>query len=219
MRSQFKMENSIILLIFGDKLPPKKHIEKIIKKYEYYYQVERDHQYFNESDFYHILIEERYTGIEPRKGLFSSIIPVRKSYLSKFISIFNELKCNLCLCKENHEHPIAVIHGKEFEGYCYYLYKEEKKIMFLEDYGLEENNMNVDDLYKRLLELPDIDMNDEESLRRVDWNKLLPVNERFCVEELEWYRQTPIEKRWLIEDVKRSTNKAFNQWIKELIHI
>jgi len=211
------MENNIIFLIYGDKLPPKKHIEKIMKKYQYYYQIERDNQYFNEADFYNIIIEERYTGIEPRKGLFNSIIPVRKSYLSKFINIFNTLNCNLCLCKENHEHPIAVFHGKEFEGYCYYFYQEEKKIMFLEDYGLEENKMNIGDLYEKVLQMPDIDMNDEESLKRVDWNKFLPVNERFCVEDLEWYRQTPHEMRWLIVDAKRNTNKAFHQWVKKLM--
>jgi len=124
----------------------------------------------------------------------------------------------LCLCRDNHEHPMAVIHGKEFEGYCYYFSKERKKIIFIEDYGLEENSVNIDDLYKKLLEMPDIDIHDEESLKKVDWNKFIPENKRYSVEYLEWYRKAPKDKRFLIIDANINSNKVFKQWLMELMN-
>jgi hypothetical protein len=147
------MERKIVLL-YGEVLPPFKHIEKIVNKYYKYYLRDKDKEGFIEDNYYEIWIDERHTGLNAREPrYYTPAVPVKKEFLPKFLNIFRALKGNICLCKLNHEHPIAKVSEVEYEGYCFYLDNEKEKVLFLEEYCDEEGeSFNVKGLnwYKRI---------------------------------------------------------------------
>ncbi|MGG3799655.1 hypothetical protein [Metabacillus fastidiosus] len=180
-----------VVLLYGDILSPFKHIEKITIKYHQYYLRDKDKEDFSIDNYYEIWIDERYTGINAREPRdYTPVILVKKEFLSKFLNIFRVLKGNMCLCKLNHEHLISYIDGFEYEGYCFYMKNEEKKILFLEEYGPEDNGMSVG---------------------------FIPKKERYSIKTLEWYKSLSEEKKFKILDVNIDTELAFDQWVKEIV--
>ncbi|WP_342598057.1 hypothetical protein MHB48_10575 [Psychrobacillus sp. FSL H8-0483] len=138
-----------VVILYGDVLPPFKHIRKILNKYGKYYLRDMNMEDFQEDNYYDVRIEERHTGLTYREPLDAvPVIPVKKEYLSKLLNIFKALNGNVCLCKVNHEHPIAWVQGVAYEGYCFYLDNGEEKVLFLEEYSdNEEQYFNVKELY------------------------------------------------------------------------
>ncbi|MEY9977205.1 hypothetical protein ABH968_002151 [Lysinibacillus sp. RC79] len=116
--------------MYGDLIPPRKHIHKIADKYIRYFLNEKKNESLNEDEYCEIRIEERYIGLETRLWGFPPTVPIKYEYLTKFINIFKSLNCNICLCMENHEHPTSYIGGLVYEGYCYYMKDEEKRYYF-----------------------------------------------------------------------------------------
>ncbi|KAA0955408.1 hypothetical protein FQ087_12360 [Sporosarcina sp. ANT_H38] len=147
------MENKVMLL-YGEVLPPFKHIEKILNKYGHYYLRDMNNKDFKEDNYYAVMIEEGHTGLAYREPRYAApVVPVKKEYLSKFLNIFKALNGNMCLCKINHEHPIVWVRGVKYEGYCYYLDNGGKKVLFMTDYGDDKGQyfaMRELDWYKRI---------------------------------------------------------------------
>ncbi|MED4402582.1 hypothetical protein ABET41_09705 [Metabacillus fastidiosus] len=143
-----------IVLLYGETLPPFKHIEKILNKYHQYYLSDKKKEGFSEDNYYDIWIDERYTGLKARNArYYTPTVPVKKEFLTKFLNIFRALKGNMCLCKQNHEHPIVEVSEIDYEGYCFYLDNETEKILFLEEYRNNEGErFSVGELnwYKQL---------------------------------------------------------------------
>lgn len=124
------METKVVLL-YGEALPPFKHIEKIINKYYKYYLSDKDKEGFKEDNYYDIWIEERHTGLDAREErYYTPTVSVKIEFLPKFLNIFRALKGNVSLCKTNHEHPIVQISDVEYEGYCFYLDNGKEKVIF-----------------------------------------------------------------------------------------
>ncbi|MEC2077766.1 hypothetical protein [Metabacillus fastidiosus] len=67
---------------------------------------------------------------------------------------------------------------------------EEKKILFLEEYGPEDDGISAEVFFEKW----------SKESRKLDWNDLMPKQERYRVETLEWYRNLPIEKKFKILD-------------------
>lgn len=215
--------------MYGDLIPTRKHIHKIADKYIRYYLNDKKKESHNEDEYCEITIEERYIG-PGTKGGYSPVVPIKYEYLTKFINIFKFFNCNICLCTENHEHPTSFIDGLVYEGYCYYMKDEEKKILFLEDYGMEDSGIPLDALYEKILKDSTFNVNllyedDFDVLYEkisnnptlLDVFNLIPKNERYSIDNQEWYRTLPIEKRFKIVDVTIDTEKAFEQWLKEIV--
>ncbi|WP_075617395.1 hypothetical protein [Paenisporosarcina indica] len=220
------MENNLVLLLYGDRLPPEAHINKIAKYYGKHYQKDRVKECFNENDYFEVRIEERYTGLDGRQEYIPIGVSVRKEYFSKFLKIFKSLKGNHCLCKLNHEHPNAIISGKHFEGSCYYLKDVEKKIMFVEEFTYEKNEdsngANFIDFFEQECDdvgydADDIDIDFYKTVLNKFQETAGPKNEWFSVVELDWYKKMPNAKRWKIADANENTGKVFEQWLNSLI--
>ncbi|MEC2074488.1 hypothetical protein, partial [Metabacillus fastidiosus] len=67
---------------------------------------------------------------------------------------------------------------------------EEKKILFLEEYRPEDNEISVG---------------------------FIPNKERYSIKTLEWYKSLPEEKKFKILNVNIDTELAFDQWVKEIV--
>jgi hypothetical protein len=126
-----------IILLYGEELPSLKHIEKITNKYYKYYQRDKGKEDFNKEDYYEIWIEERNTGLKVRNRYYTPTVPVKKEFLPKFLNIFRELNCNMCLCKTKHEHPIVEISGVEYEGDSFYIDDGQEKIIFYDKHWIK----------------------------------------------------------------------------------
>ncbi|MFJ7186456.1 hypothetical protein [Lysinibacillus xylanilyticus] len=224
----------LVLLMYGDSLPPRKHIHKIADKYIRYFLNEMKNESLNEDEYCKIRIEERYIGLGTRSYGFPPIVPIKYEYLTKFINIFKSLNCNICLCTESHEHPTSYIGGFAYEGYCYYMKDEEKKILFLEDYGVENAGIELGVLYEKVLNDPTFNVNllDEDDFDGLyekitnnptfldvfnDVFNSIPKNERYSIDDQEWYKTLPIEKRFKIIDINIETEIVFDQWLKEIV--
>ena len=206
------MEN-LVLLMYGDSIPPQKHIHKIIDKYSKYFLNDWEKEDFPEEEYVEITIEERYLGLQTRKSEILPTVPIKYEYLSKFINIFKSFNCDICLCMDNHEHPIASIDDIEYEGYCYYLKDENKKILFLDEYSIENLEMNSSDYYEELI---------KESKFNLDFlirENMIERRERHVIDDLEWYRNVPVAKRFKIVEANTDTEIAFEQWLKEMIQL
>lgn len=138
------------------------------------------------------------------------ITPIKHEFLSRFKSIFQSFNCDICLCTENHEHPTLGIGNLEYEDYCYYM-KDDKKNLFLEDYGKQDDGIEIDALYEKLSNQA------ISNLKHLDWNNLMPKNERHSVESQEWYRNLPVEQRYKIVNANTETEIAFKQWLNEIV--
>lgn len=221
------MENNLVLLIYGNVLPPKNHILKIVKSYGKQYRNDMTKINFNEDNYYDIRIEERYTGLESREDASNIVVPVKKEFLSKFVNIFNNLVGEICLCKTNHEHPMAIINGKHYEGYSYYLVHEEKQILFVEEYSNEKSNETSDgnfiELFELISEKPGFDMNniDLDHLGTImnSFSEHHPEKKWFSVKELDWFIQSPQSKRWVTADANADTCRIFEHWLISLINL
>lgn len=197
--------------MYGDQIPPHKHINKIANKYFRYFLNDKKIEGFNDEEYFEIRIEERYIGLDTRLWQFPPVVSVKYEYLTKFINIFKSFNSNICLCKDNHEHPSTLISGIKYEGYCYHMKYEEKKILFIEDYGIENNLVSLDDLYEIYSNESTFNVNN------LDRNILLPKDKLYRIENLEWYRNLPVEKRFKIVDVNAETEVAFEQWLEEIV--
>lgn len=199
--------------MYGDLIPPHKHVNKIADKYIRYFLNDMKKESFTEDEYLEIRIEERYTGNKTRLWKYSPVVPIKHKYLIKFINIFKSFNCNICLCNENHEHPRSLMGGLEYEGYCYYMEDEEKKILFLEDYSyeVEDDGFDYDVIYEK------ISNNSASYINLLDWSNLIPKNERYSCDNQEWYRNLSIEKRYKIVDANTETEIAFEQWLKEIV--
>ncbi|WP_374963126.1 hypothetical protein [Lysinibacillus sp. RS5] len=125
------MEN-LTLLLFGHKLPPHRHLHKLSNKFINIFLKEREKETFNESDYYVVIIEERYFGDEQREYLYRPVIPVHKDFLYQVQSIYGKLNAETILCTMQHEHPFVAINNIEYEGYCYYAKNSNEKILFFD---------------------------------------------------------------------------------------
>lgn len=201
----------LVLLVYGDLMPPHKHIKRIVDKYIRYFLNDRKKEDFNEDEYVEIRIEERYIGLKTRLWHYPLIAPIKYEYFSKLLGIFRSFNCNICVCSDDHEQPTALVGEIEYEGYCYYMRDEEKKILFLEDYSMEHHSVDLDALCKNLSNKPTSNFN------QLDWNNLMPKNERHSVESQEWYRNLPVEQRFKIVDANTETELAFEQWLEEIV--
>ncbi|MED3802173.1 hypothetical protein P4562_09550 [Lysinibacillus xylanilyticus] len=122
----------LILLLFGEKLPPSRHLHKLSNKFINLFLKEREKESFRESDYYVVYIEEYYFGDEQRKSIFPPAIPVHKDFLHQVQSIYGNLNAEMVLCTMQHEHPIAYIDNIKYEGYCYYAKDSNEKILFFD---------------------------------------------------------------------------------------
>ncbi|MGG3806347.1 hypothetical protein [Metabacillus fastidiosus] len=73
----------LALLIYGDLLPPHKHITKIANKYITYFLKDEKKEDFMEDVYVQIRIEERYIGLKNRLWQWPPIVPVKAEYLTK----------------------------------------------------------------------------------------------------------------------------------------
>ena len=201
----------LVLLMYGDLIPPYKHIKRIVDKYIRYFINDKKNEDFNEDEYVEIRIEERHIGLKPREWHYPLITPIKLEYLSKFKSIFQSFNCNICLCTENHEHPTFVTGNIEYEGYCYYLRDDQRKILFLEDYVIENDGVDLDAVYKKMSNQINSNLN------QLDWNNFMSKNERHSVESKEWYRRLPVQQRYKIVDANTKTELAFKQWMNEIV--
>ena len=201
----------LILLMYGDKLPPHKHIKKIVDKYINYYLNDTKKEDFNEDHYVELRIEERYLGLKQREWHDPLIAPIKYEFLSKFKRIFQSFNCTICLCTENHEHTTASIGDLEYEGYCYYMSDVQEKILFIEEYGKQDDDVEMDVLYEKLSNQVISNVN------HLDWHNIMPENERNSVESQEWYRNLPVEQRFKIVNANTETDTAFKQWLNEMI--
>lgn len=201
----------LVLLMYGDLLPPHQHIKRIVDKYIRYYLNDKKKEDFNEDKYVEIRIEERYLGLKQREWYCPLITPIKYGFLPRFKSIFQSFNCGICLCTENHEHPTLGIGDLEYEGYCYYMRDDKKKILFLEDYGKQDDGIEIDALYEKLSNQA------ISNLNHLDWNNLMPKNERHSVESQEWYRNLPVEQRYKIVNANTETEIAFKQWLNEIV--
>ena len=123
----------LTLLLFGEKLPPSRHLHKLSNKFINLFLKEREKEAFRESDYYVVFIEEHYLGDEQRKLIFPPpAIPVHKDFLHQVQSIYGNLNTEMVLCTMQHEHPIVFIDDIEYEGYCYYAKDSNEKILFFD---------------------------------------------------------------------------------------
>lgn len=212
MRSLETLEE-LVLLLYGDDIPPHKHINKIANKYIHYFLKDKEKEGFIEDEYVEIRIEERYLGVQTRQWHWPPIVPVKREYLLKFINIFKSFTCHACVCNTNHEHPLVSIDGLDYEGYCYYMQDEDKKIIFLEEYGIEDEGVNLIELFETLEKDSTFTMN------HLDMNDFIVQKERHHIGSQEWYRAAPVEKRFIIVEAHTDTELAMEQWIKEVAQI
>lgn len=137
---------NLTLLLFGQKLPPHRHLHKLANKFINIYLKEREKETFRESDYYEILVEEHYFGDEQREFIYRPIIPVHKDFLYQVESIYGNLNAEMILCTMQHEHPVVNIDNIEYEGYCYYAKNTNEKILFFDT--------DIEHLRKTLIRLP-----------------------------------------------------------------
>jgi hypothetical protein len=199
----------IVLLIYGEKVPPTKHIGKMARKYAYYYNQDKNNQDFHSEHYYEVTIDTWYTGLEKREGEYSQVTVVKKEYLLQFIIIFKNISSNVTICSENHEHPFASISGMEFEGYCYYLKDGTQKIIFLSACWIEKSSISKEEQYKLWIE--------SKLNKNPDWSIFSPKVELQELRELDWYKGQTKDNRWLIIGSNKNTNKEFDRWIKGLM--
>ncbi len=119
-------------LLFGDKLPPHRHLHKLSNKFVDIFLKEREKETIRESDYYEIIVEEHYLGDEQREYIHAPIIPVHKDFLHQIEAIYANLNAEMILCTMQHEHPIVHINNIEYEGYCYYGKNSNEKILFFD---------------------------------------------------------------------------------------
>lgn len=122
--------DSLTLLLYGEKIPPHRHLHKLSNKFINIFLKERKKDTFRESKYYEVIIEEQYFGNEEREFLTSPIIPVHKDFLQQVVSIYAYLNVEIMLCTMQHEHPIVYKDNNEYEGYCYYAKESNEKILF-----------------------------------------------------------------------------------------
>lgn len=180
---------TFILLMYGDNIPPHKHINKIIDKYIRYFLKDRETPNYNEAEYIELWIEERYLGSKARPWQYPNTLAIKHEYLSKLIAIFRSFNCSISLCSTSHEHPIAVIDGIEYEGYCYYMRDGKQKIMFIEHYA---------------------DRDDNKFAREC-------CSQNYCIENKEWYKKLPADKKYKISNQNTNTELEFEQWLRSLM--
>jgi|GEM_PF-5049295 len=153
---------SLTLLLFGENIPPRRHLHKLSNKFINIFLKERQKETFNEADYYEIIVEEQYLGDQQRETIYCPVIPVHKDFLYQVEAIYNNLNAEMVLCTMQHEHPITYIDDTMFEGYCYYAKETNEKILFF-----DSNEEPYSKFYKRLPK--------EESAEKVmtDWLKQL----------------------------------------------
>lgn len=139
------MEN-LTLLLLGQKLPPHRHLHKLSNKFINIFLKECEKETFRESDYYEILVEERYFGDKQREFIYAPIIPVHKDFLYQIESIYGNLNAETILCTMQHQHPFVVINNIEYEGYCYYAKNSNEKILFFDT--------DVEQLKKAFIKMP-----------------------------------------------------------------
>lgn len=198
-----------MLLIYGEKIPPTKHIGKIARKYANYYNRNKKKLDFHTEHYYEVRIDTWFTGLEKREGGYSQVTAVKKEYLLQFINIFKSISSNVTLCSENHEHPTALISGLEFEGYCYYLKDVSQKIIFLGACWIEKGRISPEEQFKLWIE--------SKRNKNPDWSIFSPKVEMHELREMDWYKGQTKDKRWLIVRSNKNTNKEFEKWIKGLM--
>lgn len=120
------------LLLFGERLPPHRHLHKLSNKFINIFLREREKEKFSESDYFEIFIEERYLGEEPREYIYAPVIPIHKDFLYQVESIYSNLNAEMILCTMHHEHPIVFRNQIEYAGYCYYAKNSDDKILFFD---------------------------------------------------------------------------------------
>ncbi len=136
----------LTLLLFGENFPPHRHLHKLSNKFINIFLKEREKEQFRESDYYEVLIEERYLGDEQREYLYTPVIPIHKDFLHQVESIYANLNAEMILCSIQHEHPIVYINQIEYEGYCYYAKNSNEKILFFES--------DIEHLKKAFIRMP-----------------------------------------------------------------
>lgn len=137
---------NLTLLLFGQKLPPHRHLHKLTHKFINIYLKEREKETFKESDYYEILLEEYYFGDKQRDFIYPPIIPVHKDFLYQVESIYGNLNAEMILCTMQHEHPVVYIDNIEYEGYCYYSKCLNEKILFFDT--------DIEHLKKTFIKMP-----------------------------------------------------------------
>ncbi|WP_028393921.1 hypothetical protein [Bacillus cihuensis] len=120
----------LILLLFGENIPPHRHLHKLSNKFINIFLKEREK--VRESDYYLIFVEERYFGDQQREYINAPAIPIHKDFLHQVESIYANLNAEMILCTMQHEHPTVYINEIEYEGYCYYAKNTNDKILFFE---------------------------------------------------------------------------------------
>lgn len=154
------MEKKVIVL-YGNVLPPYRHIEKIVLHYGRYYERDRCKDDYDENQYDEVWVSFRFTDAVPEGNAYTTLsVPVKKGFLPKFLSIFEALKGSVRLCKINHSHPTIELSGITCEGYCY-ICSDGKKLFFMESYCDEEGN--------------------EFSIHRLGWYHRVPEEKRWFI--------------------------------------
>jgi len=139
----------LILLLFGDKIPPHRHLHKLSNKFINIFLKEREKGPFRESEYYLIFVEERYFGDEQREYINAPAIPIHKDFLHQVESIYANLNAEMILCTMQHEHPKVYINQIEYEGYCYYAKNTNDKFLFF-DSDIEQLNKSFISMSKEV---------------------------------------------------------------------
>lgn len=129
----------LILLLFGERIPPHRHLHKLSNKFINLFLKEHEKDTFRESDYYLVFVEERYFGDEQREYINTPAIPIPKDFLHQVESIYANLNAEMLLCTMQHEHHTVYINQIEYEGYCYYTKNTNDKILFF-DSDIEQLN-------------------------------------------------------------------------------
>lgn len=136
----------LTLLLFGENLPPQRHLHKLSNKFINIFLRESEKETFRESDYYVIFVEVRYFGDKQREYIYNPAIPVHKDFLHQIESIYANLNAEMILCTMQHEHPTVYTNQIEYEGYCYYAKNTNDKILFFE--------ADVEQLKKTFIRMP-----------------------------------------------------------------
>lgn len=126
---------SLTLLIYGENIPPHKHLHKLGNKFINQFMKARQSIDFSDEDYYEVIVDEQPLNSTKRNYIAAPIIPIHKSYLKNLLNVYDNLNANLVLCMEEHEHPLVYFNNIEYEGYCYYEMNTDKKILFFEVLG------------------------------------------------------------------------------------
>ncbi|WP_166240329.1 hypothetical protein [Paenibacillus turpanensis] len=173
------MEKKIVLL-YGSKLPPYKHIEKISQKYWRYYERDQRNGNYEENEFFEVWVSFHFTDSVPEKFTYVTLcIPIRRSFLSKLYSIFEALECNVQLCDFTHSHPTTEVLGITYEGYCYRC-SNGTKLLFINLYCDENGH--------------------EDTVFELEWYRKLPEDKRWYIAKKEEDPEKAFEQ-WVVNQI------------------